>query len=404
MLVIADAERPVAIAGVMGGAESEVSSETQHDRARERVLQPALGAAHQQGARPQDRSEHPVRARRRPAAAGHGHGAGLRAARLIGAGTARGTVVDRYPARVEPAVLRLRRAARRRTARRDRSPTPTSGGSSRASGFALREAESGWDVTVPTRRVDVLREVDLIEEVARHYGFDRIPVTFPALTVGPAADRPAHHPGARVAHDHDRRRILRGGDVRVRRRIGGRAVCGRRRGRADRQPAVRELRACCGRRCCRASSARSRTIGAASSVTCGCSRSARASRGAAASDARSPARGRARSAAITGAAAPATVDYFDMQGVVERVCQALRVDVHAASRVREAWLVPGRGAALVADGTRIGLARPAGAVNRRAAWRAGRRRGLRRRTRSRCSRCRGRATTCTSSRCHDIRR
>ena len=37
----------------------------------------------------------------------------------------------------------------------------------------------GWEVTVPTRRVDVLREVDLIEEIARHYGFDRLPVTFP---------------------------------------------------------------------------------------------------------------------------------------------------------------------------------------------------------------------------------
>jgi phenylalanyl-tRNA synthetase beta chain len=54
-----------------------------------------------------------------------------------------------------------------------------------ALGFALREAEAGWDVTVPTRRVDVTREVDLIEEVARHCGFDRIPATFPALTAAP---------------------------------------------------------------------------------------------------------------------------------------------------------------------------------------------------------------------------
>ena len=30
---------------------------------------------------------------------------------MIGAGTARGTVVDRYPVRVEPTVLKLRRAA-----------------------------------------------------------------------------------------------------------------------------------------------------------------------------------------------------------------------------------------------------------------------------------------------------
>ena len=37
-------------------------------------------------------------------------------------------------------------------------------------------------VTVPTYRVDVAREADLIEEVGRHFGFDQIPAAFPALT------------------------------------------------------------------------------------------------------------------------------------------------------------------------------------------------------------------------------
>jgi phenylalanyl-tRNA synthetase beta chain len=47
------------------------------------------------------------------------------------------------------------------------------------------------------------------------------------------------------------------------------------------------------------------------------------------------------------------IDYFDVQGVVQRVCEALRVDVHMAG-VAEPWLVPGRGAAIEADGVRIG--------------------------------------------------
>ena len=42
------------------------------------------------------------------------------------------------------------------------------------------------------------REVDLIEEVGRHYGFDRLPATFPAL------DAPQPPPDAR-----DRRAIAR---------------------------------------------------------------------------------------------------------------------------------------------------------------------------------------------------
>jgi phenylalanyl-tRNA synthetase beta chain len=47
------------------------------------------------------------------------------------------------------------------------------------------------------------------------------------------------------------------------------------------------------------------------------------------------------------------VDYFDVQGVVERVSKALRVDVRMDA-IAEPWLVPGRGAAIVADGVRIG--------------------------------------------------
>jgi phenylalanyl-tRNA synthetase beta chain len=44
-------------------------------------------------------------------------------------------------------------------------------------------------VSVPSWRVDVAREVDLIEEVGRHFGFDRIPAAFPALVAPqPAAD------------------------------------------------------------------------------------------------------------------------------------------------------------------------------------------------------------------------
>jgi phenylalanyl-tRNA synthetase beta chain len=41
-------------------------------------------------------------------------------------------------------------------------------------GFAVREVEGGLVVTVPSWRVDATREVDVIEEIARHYGYERI--------------------------------------------------------------------------------------------------------------------------------------------------------------------------------------------------------------------------------------
>jgi phenylalanyl-tRNA synthetase beta chain len=45
------------------------------------------------------------------------------------------------------------------------------------------------------------------------------------------------------------------------------------------------------------------------------------------------------------------IDFFDVEGVVERVCLALRVDARLEG-VAEPWLVPGRGAAIVANGAR----------------------------------------------------
>jgi phenylalanyl-tRNA synthetase beta chain len=103
---------------------------------------------------------------------------------MIGAGTCRGTVVDRYPVRIEPIVLWLRRE-RISGLLGVSIPDAEVRKVLEALGFALRDVEDGWDVTVPTRRVDTSREVDLIEEVARHCGFDRIPATFPAVTVPP---------------------------------------------------------------------------------------------------------------------------------------------------------------------------------------------------------------------------
>ena len=62
MLVIADKDQAVAIAGVMGGADSEVSAGTTRIAARERLVPAGLGPRDEQEARPQDRGVDPVRA------------------------------------------------------------------------------------------------------------------------------------------------------------------------------------------------------------------------------------------------------------------------------------------------------------------------------------------------------
>ena len=42
-------------------------------------------------------------------------------------------------------------------------------------GIHSEKKEDGWECEIPTYRPDIFREIDLIEEVARIYGFDEIP-------------------------------------------------------------------------------------------------------------------------------------------------------------------------------------------------------------------------------------
>ena len=67
MLVIADAEGPQAVGGIMGGGESEIERETTHGRARGRELHPQPGAAHVADARPAHRRLEPLGEGRRSA-------------------------------------------------------------------------------------------------------------------------------------------------------------------------------------------------------------------------------------------------------------------------------------------------------------------------------------------------
>ena len=47
-------------------------------------------------------------------------------------------------------------------------------------GFILNERDEGsYRVIIPDHRMDVLQEEDLVEEIARIYGYDKIPATVP---------------------------------------------------------------------------------------------------------------------------------------------------------------------------------------------------------------------------------
>ena len=44
-------------------------------------------------------------------------------------------------------------------------------------GLAVTETDQGWQVVSPSWRFDIAIEADLLEEIARIYGYNRLPVT-----------------------------------------------------------------------------------------------------------------------------------------------------------------------------------------------------------------------------------
>ena len=176
MLAICDANGPIAIAGVMGGANSEVTAATSNvliesayfapQRARRNAYLLGLNT---EASRRFERHVDPNNCRR----------AADRAAQLLseiaGGQVARGAV-DRYAApMLEPTVSM--RVARCNAVLGLKIPAEKQRESLERLGFKVTESEGVLSAQIPTWRRDIEREIDLIEEVARLYGYDRVPVT-----------------------------------------------------------------------------------------------------------------------------------------------------------------------------------------------------------------------------------
>lgn len=193
-LVIADADRPVALAGVMGGEGSAISATTKTVLLESAWFDPVAirrtAKAHRMHTEASHRFERGADIDMAPLALDR---AAALIADLAGGSILRGAL-DVYPQPRRREKLELSRAAIRRILGSD-VPWEDVERILRSLGFTVeRRGADGWGATPPSFRLDVTREVDLIEEVARHFGYDRL-----AARLVPAPPR--------VAHDEAREKI-----------------------------------------------------------------------------------------------------------------------------------------------------------------------------------------------------
>lgn len=175
MLVIADANRPVAIAGVMGGLESEISAGTtnillesaQFDPLATRKTSRRLALMSPSNYR-FERGIDPVGVDR----------ASLRACQMIldlaGGQLAEG-VIDVWAKPYKPPVVNLRPQRTNKLLGID-VPTDRQVEILDQLGLSPKVADGKIVCAIPPHRPDLMREIDLIEEVARLNGYEKIPV------------------------------------------------------------------------------------------------------------------------------------------------------------------------------------------------------------------------------------
>lgn len=182
-LLICDAKKPVALAGVMGGGNTEISENTKDILLESAYFNPVR--VRRTSKRTNLKSESSYRFER--GVDPNGVVKALdRASELIGelsGGKVAKGRIDVYPNPIKPIEVKL-------SDKRLNSILGTQVEAERikqiAEGLELEavETENGnFSFRVPTFRVDLTREIDLIEEVSRHYGHDKIPTTLPSVSM-----------------------------------------------------------------------------------------------------------------------------------------------------------------------------------------------------------------------------
>ncbi len=204
VLLITDGERPIAAGGVMGGANTEVHEGTTNILLEAAFFKPERILRGSRFLRLD--TDAAIRFRRGIDPAGVDDAA-RRAAALL-AGTAGGEVAPGMAEALAPELLQPRTVSLRpaKVGETLGDPVPEEEIAERlaAFGFPVDRSAVPWPVAVPSWRRDVFEECDLVEEVARHRGYDAIGIRHLNASAVDAPLQPAERRRRRVGE------ILRG--------------------------------------------------------------------------------------------------------------------------------------------------------------------------------------------------
>lgn len=188
-LVVADATRAVSIGGIIGGTETEITASTRRVLLEAAIWDPPM--IRRTATRVGVRTESSARFER-GVDIGGAETASARAQQLlieVAGGQIASALLDRYPSPQPPRQLVLHWPRVGRLLGIEVAQTEGEV-MLRGLGFGVTKQGDKLTVTVPSFRRDVERAEDLIEEVARHHGYDRIPEAMPVEATAQATRAP----------------------------------------------------------------------------------------------------------------------------------------------------------------------------------------------------------------------
>ncbi|HKI77319.1 MAG TPA: phenylalanine--tRNA ligase subunit beta [Ignavibacteriaceae bacterium] len=188
-LMICDGEKPVAVAGVMGGENSEITETTKNILIESAYFNPS---SIRKTAKALTLSTDASYRFERGTDPGNTVFAAERAAQLIlelAGGELLAGAIDEYPNKIKNLKLKLRFNQIERILGYS-IPKASVKSILKKLGFKVdAELKESIKLTVPTFRPDIEREIDLIEEIARIYGYDNIPtVSKVSISLGEKTD------------------------------------------------------------------------------------------------------------------------------------------------------------------------------------------------------------------------